>query len=81
MRDAFDDPSELFPEERLAEVAAILAEGVRRLLRRRIGVTEACKATPDDEQIPAESSRNSLEFNAPSYEGVRFGRGNHTVFD
>jgi hypothetical protein len=53
------DPANMTPEERVAEVAAILAEGVLRLQRRA-----AVPAVPSDVpvvKIPPESARNSLE--------------------
>jgi len=53
------DPANMTPEERVAEVAAILAEGVLRLRRRA-----AVPAVPGDVpavRISPESARNSLE--------------------
>jgi hypothetical protein len=59
MRPASDDPALLQPHERLREIAAILAEGVRRL-RRRSGHAEPTG------QILAESQQDDLDPSAPS---------------
>jgi hypothetical protein len=53
------DPANMSPEERLAEVAAILAEGVLRLRRRA-----ALPAVPGDVPAvknPLESGQNGLD--------------------
>lgn len=53
------DPANMTPEERVTEVAAILAEGVLRLRRRA-----AVPTVPGDVpavKIPPESGQNSLE--------------------
>ena len=56
------DPANMTPEERVAEVAAILAEGVLRLRRRA-----AVPAVPGDVpavKIPLESGQNGLDEGA-----------------
>lgn len=54
------DPAHLSPEERIAEVAAILAEGVFRL--RRQGISTPIPAIQEN----TESSGNGLEVSAAS---------------
>jgi hypothetical protein len=56
------DPRNLTPEQRLDELAAILATGVRHVLALR--VSPATSAS--QEQIPAESFRNCLEVSPQS---------------
>jgi hypothetical protein len=48
------DPKHLTPEQRLDELAAILATGVRLALALR-------EANPDSQQIPPESVQNRLD--------------------
>ncbi len=60
------DPTHIPPEERLIEVAAILAAGVLRLHRR------AALPVPPDAEIPLDSGRNCLERPVqPSPDGQR----------
>ncbi|MCC6357043.1 MAG: hypothetical protein IT577_24420 [Verrucomicrobiae bacterium] len=56
VRDDPTDPACMSPDDRLAEVAGILAEGVLRLRRRAAAAGES-PATVE----PSESSRNCLE--------------------
>jgi len=53
------DPANMTPEERVAEVAAILAEGVRRLRRR--GAAAAVSGDAPMAGIPRESGQNGLD--------------------
>jgi hypothetical protein len=53
------DPANMTPEERVAEVSAILAEGVLRL-RRRAAVSHDVPAV----KIPLESGQKGLEESA-----------------
>ena len=71
LRTASDDPSDLTPEQRLREVAAIMAEGARRLRRQAIQSTHIGDVTPESasdsdlpSQISTESSPNGLEVSA-----------------
>ena len=62
------DPRNLTPEQRLDELAAILATGVRRVLALRISPTTS-PLPPPPEQIPPESSQNCLEVFASHRRG------------
>ena len=53
------DPANMTPEERLAEVAAILGEGVLRLSRR--AATPAAAGDVSAYQPPSESGPNGLD--------------------
>ncbi|MCH7873042.1 MAG: hypothetical protein IID33_15205 [Planctomycetes bacterium] len=82
-RDLFDptDPASLQPEQRLTEVAAILAAGVIRMrarhaatvakirpVRKRVGSTGSASPPPDtlDAKISLESGENCLELSRRS---------------
>ena len=56
------DPHHLTPEQRLDEVAAILATGVRRVLALRVSPA----TSPAPLQIPPDSSQNCLEVSPQS---------------
>ena len=58
------DPAIMTPEDRLAEVAAILAEGVLRL-RRRSGISPT-STPPEISGNPHESGQIGLELSAKS---------------
>jgi len=53
------DPANMTPEERIAEVAAILAEGIRRLRQR--GVAAAVSGDGSMAGNPQESGQNGLD--------------------
>ena len=57
------DPRHLTPEQRLDELAAILAKGVRRLLA-LCAANPATPAPPPPEQIDRESEQNLLDVAA-----------------
>jgi len=58
------DPADMSPEDRLAEIAAILAEGVVRL-RRRSGIP-ATSSPPEISGNPLESGRIGLDLSSKS---------------
>ena len=58
------DPGSMTPDDRLAEIAAILAEGVLRLRRR--GGIPATSTPPESAGNPLESSEICLELPAKS---------------
>lgn len=53
------DPRSLTPDQRLNDIAAILAKGIRRLLSVRAGAAPA--APQAAEQISSNSSQNGLD--------------------
>ncbi len=57
MRTDSVDPAELTPEQRLQEIAAILAEGVCRMYRRP--AIDALPATESDAGVPAGTGQNA----------------------
>ena len=59
------DPRHLTPEQRVDELAAILAAGVRRVLALRAG-SGTSPPLPPPEQIPPESCQIPLEVSAQS---------------
>ena len=59
------DPRHLSPEQRLDELAAILATGVRRVLALRVSPATSA-ALPPTEQIPPESCQIPLEVSPQS---------------
>ena len=60
-RDLFDptDPNRMTPEQRLDEVAAILAAGVRRMRERRRAAACVPKISPESGETCLELSRRS----------------------
>ena len=89
-RDLFDpsDPEQLQPEQRLTEVAAILAAGMLRIRQRRqvtmpnvrLGRNRGPALAPPRgraPQLPWESGENSLQLSR-SISTVRFARGKRT---
>jgi hypothetical protein len=59
------DPRNLTPEQRLDELAAVLATGVRRLMALRV-IPTTSPLIPPPEQIPAEFCQNCLEVSPQS---------------
>ena len=59
MLPALEDPEQLTAEERIRELAALLAEGVRRARPR-------ATLTPEIAPVSEESSASRLEFSVPS---------------
>ena len=59
------DPRNLTPEQRIDELAAILATGVRRVLALRVSPATS-PPSPPPEQIPPESCRIPLEVSPQS---------------
>ena len=73
LRPASDDPSDYTPEQRLREVAAILAEAARRLRHQAIRSAPTGEVSPESAsnsdlhgQISTESSSNGLELSPRS---------------
>jgi hypothetical protein len=66
-----DDPAEMTPEERDAELAAILATGFLRLKRQNTVLPDRPSAAPAPPEPIEKSSRNSLEpWAAPRLHGA-----------